>query len=91
MNVQIAVHANDKLTSLIYCAPNNHIMIRTQALSCNISLSIQLIIHYLLYWKHDQCIQDAICDMIYSMEAKVGISKVEIQVKIGCLGEFWQK
>ena len=25
-----------------------------------------------------------ICDMIYSMEAKVGISKVEIQVKIGC-------
>ncbi len=32
-----------------------------------------------------------ICDMIYSMEAKVGISKVEIQVKIGCGGEFWQK
>ncbi len=28
------------------------------------------------------------CDMIYSMEAKVGISKVEIQVKIGCGGEF---
>ncbi len=33
----------------------------------------------------------SICDMIYSMEAKVGISKVEIQVKIGCGGEFWQK
>ncbi len=31
------------------------------------------------------------CDMIYSMEAKVGIFKVEIQVKIGCGGEFWQK
>ncbi len=31
------------------------------------------------------------CDMIYSMEAKVGISKVEIQVKIGCGDEFWQK
>ncbi len=31
-----------------------------------------------------------ICDMIYSMEAKVGISKVEIQVKIGC-GSEWQK
>ncbi len=29
--------------------------------------------------------------MIYSMEAKVGISKVEIQIKIGCSGEFWQK
>ncbi len=33
----------------------------------------------------------SICDMIYSMEAKVGISKVEIQVKIGGGGEFWQK
>ncbi len=32
-----------------------------------------------------------ICDMIYSMEAKVGISKVEMHVKIGCGGEFWQK
>ncbi len=32
-----------------------------------------------------------ICDMIYSMEAKVGISKVEIQVKIGCGGEFFGK
>ena len=32
-----------------------------------------------------------ICGMIYTMEAKVGISKVEIHVNIGCGGEFWQK